>query len=586
MPDRTDLTSTLPPKTPADAAPTLPLLLGWYNLPGPPASEVAVMRAFVSACVLLACSFMIASAADPPIPARNFNLSTITSALNEARAIALKQDESQRFWTERTIAQIANIQMRALDFDNALRSIRAYSGYEHSADLARLAEALAADGQRGRATETLGDLGTGHGWSQAFVDDGVQLATVDHLIAKGDLAAASRAADKVKTERYRPSGLRAVAVAYAKAGDIDRAKKHFERSLEAVAQSNHDYSRASAYWEAAQAQLSVGWTADAKATIQRLANDVKLTEPLPKFHALRQAGELSANAGDRDGAKRLFEKALAAQKDVNLLNADHALEQLALSQARCGFFDDAQKTCEIVDDKNLADARRQLRIAIVEAHLKAGNMAAAMRIADSDPARRAILVHFIAKKDFSGALTVTETIDNSVEKAKAFLSVAIAHARAGDSKTAAELAGRVRLSHKIWIDEDHIVHFDFRDPATWGVFYEEGFTGLSWRIATENAAELARLSMTLANLLGQRPAKSYAELFRDIRSTEIVRALARAHAAAGNPQEALTWARQIGSDGKVDPKDTGYEVTQRIDALIGAAEGMLDRMGVPEMKRR
>jgi hypothetical protein len=94
--------------------------------------------------------------------------------------------------------------------------------------------------------------------------------------------------------------------------------------------------------------------------------------------------------------------------------------------------------------------------------------------------------------------------------------------------------------------------------------------------------------MTLSNLRGRRPAKTYAEAFSEVRMTEIVRALARAHAATGDPFEALAWAKTLGSSGMVDSKGvkSGWAVAQRIDALVGAAEGMLDRMGVPPTKPR
>jgi hypothetical protein len=194
----------------------------------------------------------------------------------------------------------------------------------------------------------------------------------------------------------------------------------------------------------------------------------------------------------------------------------------------------------------------------------------------------------LAKKDLDSALKMVETIEDPIEKAKASLRVAIAHARSGDRKTAAEIASRVKLSHQRRFEEDRVDRFDFRDPATWGVHYEEGFTMMSWHFVTERAAQISGLSMTLANLLSQRPTQPYAKSFSDIRSTEIVRALARAHAATGDAQEALAWARQIGTDGKVDAKEikSSWEIAQRIDALVGAAEGMLDRMGVPPSKPR
>jgi tetratricopeptide (TPR) repeat protein len=539
---------------------------------------------FSAAIVVSVCQLLNAPSADPPAAAHNFDLATITTALNDARAIALKQDKSQDFWTSTTLLNIGKVEIRARDFDGAVRSIRSSTyDYGRNSGMIDVAEALAGDGQRDRAVQTLGTIG---GWRHEYLDDGVQMATVVHLIAKGDLTAAGQAADQVKSSRCRPEAMRRVAIANAKARNIDQAKKLFERSLESVAKPLYDSDALRAYCDVADAQLSLEWTADAKTTVKRLVEDVKLTDPWTRFCALMHSGELAAKANDHDGARRLFEKARAAQKDVDSLNTNNALEQLAMSLARSGFYEEARETW----------AGGQVQIAIVQAQLKAGDTAAAMRTTestkfyrrDTDSARQAIVDHLLAKKDLDSALKMVETIEDPIEKAKASLRVAIAHARSGDRKTAAEIASRVKLSHQRRFEEDRVDRFDFRDPATWGVHYEEGFTMMSWHFVTERAAQISGLSMTLANLLSQRPTQPYAKSFSDIRSTEIVRALARAHAATGDAQEALAWARQIGTDGKVDAKEikSSWEIAQRIDALVGAAEGMLDRMGVPPSKPR
>ncbi|MBI3861163.1 MAG: hypothetical protein HY290_04635 [Planctomycetia bacterium] len=87
-------------------------------------------------------------------------------------------------------------------------------------------------------------------------------------------------------------------------------------------------------------------------------------------------------------------------------------------------------------------------------------------------------------------------------------------------------------------------------------------------------------ALTLAQMLEQQPADTYAILFKDIIHEEVVQALARAHAASGDADQARAWAEQIGSNGRIqsdEDHETLRAVQQRIFALIGIAEGMLDR---------
>jgi hypothetical protein len=98
-------------------------------------------------------------------------------------------------------------------------------------------------------------------------------------------------------------------------------------------------------------------------------------------------------------------------------------------------------------------------------------------------------------------------------------------------------------------------------------------------MAMQHAAEVAGETMALAQALGLRPAQSYAIVFKEVRAEEVMLALARTQAASGNVNEAMAWAKQIGSNGKVDSdkdNDGRMAVEQRLYALIGVAEGILD----------
>ena len=135
--------------------------------------------------------------------------------------------------------------------------------------------------------------------------------------------------------------------------------------------------------------------------------------------------------------------------------------------------------------------------------------------------------------------------------ASAILKIAAAHAKAGDRKTAIDIASRIQLPR----DRSLLAHFgidrqfDYRLPGTWGVCYEPAFTNASTSASEKDAAEVAAAAMILALALGQKPARPYEESFNDIviYTGEIMRSLARTDAASGNVNEALTWARRVGA---------------------------------------
>src|SRR5271166_2204298 len=181
-------------------------------------------------CILLSCGVAICPADEYPRPNRKAEPVglAVEAVLREASDVALKQEKHQHYWTQRVLLHIGELQVRAGDFVGALRSIRGSSyDYGRNAGLVRLAEALARDGKKERAFDILRLVGTDHGWRQGYLDDGVQLRWIEHLIASGDLGRASEAIKQLKSKRYRSDGLRKLAVAYAKSGDAARAAEHF-----------------------------------------------------------------------------------------------------------------------------------------------------------------------------------------------------------------------------------------------------------------------------------------------------------------------------------------------------------------------
>jgi hypothetical protein len=66
---------------------------------------------------------------------------SVREVLRAARDLALKQDKHQRYWTQTVLLQIADLQIRTGDFDDALQAIRASSDTyrrDHSPHQARI----------------------------------------------------------------------------------------------------------------------------------------------------------------------------------------------------------------------------------------------------------------------------------------------------------------------------------------------------------------------------------------------------------------------------------------------------------------
>lgn len=508
--------------------------------------------------------------------------------LREASEIALLQEEHQSSW-ERILVHIGKVQIQVGDYDGALRSIRG-SGYEYmrNAALIDLAEAIARDGKKERAFEVLRLVDSDHGWRQKYMEDRVQLRWIEHLIAAADLDRARKAIEQLKTVEHRPNGLRRLAVGYAKSGDATLAAEHFKLSIDATAQCKDEFDRARAMWETAEAQLSVGTVDAAKATIHRLTETVEFKDPWAKVTALCESAVLAAKAKDEPTARRLFLRAIEAQKDVNAMSKIGALEQIAVAQAGVGYIEDARKTASMMQQDG---GRERALYAIAIAQLKGNDTDGAVRTAWSikdyvqyrEDALQMILDHQIVNRDLRTALAMAEKIDNPSRKATAILKVATAHATSGDQRKAKEVAVRIELTHAETLLSNRAKYrFDYRLPRTWGVCYDLGlgFTMSSYFASRRRAADVAAAAITLAIALGQKPAESYAVLFNEVNAEEVTRALARAHAASGDPSEALAWAKQIGSGGKVKSDDDlqiRFAVERRIHALVGVAEGILDR---------
>jgi tetratricopeptide (TPR) repeat protein len=550
-------------------------------------------------CILRLASIVLCSAAQLPQTDRNMEPigSPVRAILREASETALKQGEHERYWVDLVLRDIGDVQIRADDLDGALRTFRGSGdSFVRETGLIHLAEALARDGKRERAFAVLRLLDPDNGYRQGELQDMVQLQWGEHLIASGQLVFANKAIALMKSNGYHVDGLRQLAVAYARSGNAEQATKRFVQAVNAAVLLKDEWDRAQCLWEIAHAQLVVGAADAAKTTIHRLAETVEFKDPYVKVAALRESAVLSAKAKDKQTAYRLFRRAIESQKAVNTLNRIKVLEQIAEAQAGVGFLKDALTTALMikhnVKDFTQDGEREQALCAIAVAQGEAGDAESAVRTALSikhftqyrDDALNKIVEHYIVQQDMTAALTTTEKFDNPTRRATAILHVATVVARSGDRKTAADIAGRIHLNSRFgFLNIARRSGFDYRLPQTWGVCYEldGGFTMSSNSLSVQRATDVAGAAMGLFQALDQKPAQSYAVLFNEVADEQVARSLARVHAHWGDANEALAWAKQIGCDDRAGSKDNFHDaqaVERRIHALIGVAEGILDRL--------
>jgi hypothetical protein len=516
--------------------------------------------------------------------------------LNAAADLAQAQGDEERFWTDHVLMRVAELQARAGDVDAALRSADAVRyPFGRMAVLADLVEQLARAGREDRAAELVCLLGPD--WTTPDRRrDLVRLPWAEGQIAAGRLGPAADAIDHLAEPTIRCRGLALLAAAWARAGDSDRSAALFARASEAAA-GLRGYDRVAALCDLGEAERAVGAGPRARATAAWAAAEAsQLGRPFARVAALRECAALTARLGDRDAARAMFARAAQGVADVDESNRLTALQQIATAQAEAGLIADALRTAAGIEhsdrDFTRDSYREQALVAIAVAQLRAGDAEGAVHTALSvkyfrqfrDDALAAVVHHHIAARDLKAAMAVVDKFDNLSRRAAAALRVATAYARAGDPQVAARVAGRVQLTHKS--DLRRILPggaddgFDYRRPATWGALYDASdfFTMTSHHMAVERAAEVAAAAMGLEQALGRTPTQSYAAAFSEINTDEVIRALGRAHAAHGDPLDAIAWARRIGRGGGPGPTNEDRRaVERRIYALIGVAEGILDR---------
>jgi hypothetical protein len=193
-----------------------------------------------------------------------------------------------------------------------------------------------------------------------------------------------------------------------------------------------------------------------------------------------------------------------------------------------------------------------------------------------------ILTVQIEKGDLDGALATAEKIDDNLEQTIARLTIATVYARQSQRVFAVWTVAQIHLPGP-WGLAGKREDYDFQKARSWGELYDDPMAaGLGWSFECDRrAARLAAASMTLSQSLHQLPREPYATAFAGF-CPEVILELARAHALSGSPREALAWARQIGATEPTQGVEDWRQheaILQRIAALLGVAEGVLEREG-------
>jgi tetratricopeptide (TPR) repeat protein len=535
----------------------------------------------------------------------------VSEILKEATGIIQRPGNGRGFLLSHTLLDIVRLQISIGEFDDALAALARYSNHAESERLLiELAEAVARAGRRKEAEQVMQKVQPTFCCDEdrlagrKYLDDSLRLAFIDYQIAQGNLTGARQTSAEVTTPWGRPIALQKLGTAYAKVGDRQASRQAFRDAAAAAvaipikkipageSAFSDEWSKASALWKIADAQLDVHDRDGAAETLHRLVQSAAaFQDGLSCADALYETAAREAKLGDDALAKQLFRQAVANSDTIKAPtpcpedNKIICLQRIAKAQAEAGYYDEAMKTARsIPKDKSeaieaIADVAKNGDIA--------GAVATALSLEPVSWGRTDALVAIVAiqiqRHDLRGALLTAEKIDNRLERAIASLRSATAFAASGDPKSAEITGGRIRLSSRFWDSDRPERVFDYQQPGTWGTVYDLGhaFTSLTHQGQINRAANLGAAAMALSQKLGKRYPTPYSVLFDDF-DPKVVRRLARAHAASGPPADALAWARQIGSDevmpSKRDSQDS-RPVQRRVAALVGVAEGILERRG-------
>jgi tetratricopeptide (TPR) repeat protein len=532
--------------------------------------------------------------------------------LKEVGLLANRFKSVPSFFIDRVPLRILKAQIRAADLDAASMTVRDISsGYDAKQLVIELGESLARRGRRKDAEAVIQTIHINACSEQERLDertqlaDQIRLAYLEHEISVGDFGGATKTQQEILSADLRPLGLSKLAVGYAKRGKAANAKQFFRDAIAAsigiqfkelpigYADFPEESSQLHALCVVCDEQIGVDDYEGAAATLEKLVSHAdSFKSHFSQIDAFYEAGLRQAKLGHRPLARRLYGWAIDLRESVKSSGADWAegrarrLARIAKAQAALGDVSDATATLGLITGDRARGYQESADVAVARA--RAGDVAgatAAVLSFDFKTRKKAlngILTVQIEKGDLDGALATAEKIDDNLEQTIARLAIATVYARQSQNVFAAWTVAQIHLPGP-WGLEGKRADYDFQRARSWGEIYDNPMAaGLAWSFECDRrAARLAAASMILSQSLQQRPREPYATAFAGF-GPDVILAVACAHAQSGSPREALAWARQIGATEPTQGVEDWRQheaILQRIAALLGVAEGILEREG-------
>jgi tetratricopeptide (TPR) repeat protein len=454
-----------------------------------------------------------------------------------------------------------------------------------------LAQGLARDGQLDEAFRVVAEDASRTGKSDDKELDEVRVRWVEHLIATHNLSAASDSVELIKSLRPRSTAFIRLAIAYAENGNRVQAFELLRREAGIAAKDQDSLILRSI----AETLLALDDVDEAKAVVQELIACANQADTWTKARLLGSCAMLTAKAGDRQTSRQLFSLAVDCRNQPPTGDAGEfrsrmtgALAYISTCLATVREFDEALKIAEMVRAHSGNHVYNQVLCFISMSQAAAGEFPAAIRTAtmienqrgDHDMAIVYVVDHQIAREQFGAALATSKIIDGDSLRDLNMLKVAGAMASASDISSAKQVALMFcrRAKNPILYFDTKKGVFGLLPSASWDAVRMYGNTRLI-RNGVGQDAEIAAAAMGLLFRLKQTQIDLFTNPYQSIQKSDYAREFGRVYAASGDPNQALVWAREVNR-----AEDPTQIRKIRVGALIGVAEGILDRTTISEQE--
>jgi hypothetical protein len=393
----------------------------------------------------------------------------------------------------------------------------------------------------------------------------------------GDVEGALKTSGSVVSEHWRITLWVEAASACLETGDKEQASSMLGRAAREANAAGDPFVRAVTLADVAVHLAVAGKPREAAELLGRAIRDGESFPHWEKASVMRRIAVAQAMSGERAFAAMSFRAARSAA--VGITGSEPraaALTAIAKAQARVGDLPGALDTVRAAARGETEGERMCVRSAlrdIAVAQAVAGNPVGALAAADAidsscsdrDIAVAAAATAWAEARDIPRALATANCIADPSRRAAAMLRIASGLARGGAPDAALRLAETVVYLEEAvrWLPPGERDRFDFRTPETWGkCFAFDGTLSFGlYREMVEKAIDVATAAMKLHVTLWPGRRGRFQDEFSSFEG-EVIAALARAQAEAGEWRQALVWACRLR-----DPH-------QRILAVVGVADGI------------